>query len=349
MKTSFVSTSTIAQSLRYQTMRLQTELLKGETELSSGILADKGVVLGARTGNTVSFTRDIDRLETMKTANSLAATRLSTTQTSMDQMIATGDAFFKTLMAAQNGDASPALALSDAKSAFSAIHDIMNMSVNGDYIFGGVNTDIKPLPDFSNPSDPARQAFDAAFALQFGFSQNDPQAANITGAQMQAFLDGPATDLFLGAGWATLTSASDQPIITRITTGETAQTSVTAHDMGMRHLIMGSVITMGLLGSNVSAAGVKATLDQASSLVGSAVSQIAGTQAEMGTVQQKISRANERTEMQISLFTKALNALQGIDPYEASTRVTNLMTQIETSYALTARLSQLSLLNYLPR
>jgi flagellar hook-associated protein 3 FlgL len=42
-----------------------------------------------------------------------------------------------------------------------------------------------------------------------------------------------------------------------------------------------------------------------------------------------------------------LNNLEGVDPYEASTRVSGLMAQIELSYSLTARLQQMSLLKFL--
>jgi flagellar hook-associated protein 3 FlgL len=37
-----------------------------------------------------------------------------------------------------------------------------------------------------------------------------------------------------------------------------------------------------------------------------------------------------------------------VDPFEASTRVAALMTQVETAYAMTARIQNLSLLKYLP-
>jgi flagellar hook-associated protein 3 FlgL len=47
--------------------------------------------------------------------------------------------------------------------------------------------------------------------------------------------------------------------------------------------------------------------------------------------------------MQIDIFKTFLNELEGVDPYEASTRVNALISQIETSYALTARIQQLSL------
>ena len=52
--------------------------------------------------------------------------------------------------------------------------------------------------------------------------------------------------------------------------------------------------------------------------------------------------------MQIDLFERNILDMEGVDPYEVSNRVTALLTQIETSYALTARIQQLSLLKYLP-
>ena len=40
------------------------------------------------------------------------------------------------------------------------------------------------------------------------------------------------------------------------------------------------------------------------------------------------------------------STLEGVDPYEAKVRFDQLSTQIEMSYALTVRLSNLSILNY---
>jgi flagellar hook-associated protein 3 FlgL len=70
-------------------------------------------------------------------------------------------------------------------------------------------------------------------------------------------------------------------------------------------------------------------------------------QAKLGMVQGRVTKANERMSLQIDILSAHIGTLEGVDPYEASTRVTALTTQVETAYALTARLQQLSLLNYL--
>ncbi|MCZ7594038.1 MAG: flagellin [Hyphomicrobium sp.] len=46
-------------------------------------------------------------------------------------------------------------------------------------------------------------------------------------------------------------------------------------------------------------------------------------------------------------MTTQVNSLEAVDPNEAATRVSALLTQIETSYALTARIMGLSILDYL--
>jgi flagellar hook-associated protein 3 FlgL len=51
--------------------------------------------------------------------------------------------------------------------------------------------------------------------------------------------------------------------------------------------------------------------------------------------------------MQTDLLEKNINDLEGVDPYKASTRVTTLLQQIESSYALTTRIQQLSLVKFL--
>lgn len=50
---------------------------------------------------------------------------------------------------------------------------------------------------------------------------------------------------------------------------------------------------------------------------------------------------------QIDLFNRHIVDLEGVDPYEAANRVNDLLTHIQTSFALTARIQQLSLLNFL--
>ncbi len=60
----------------------------------------------------------------------------------------------------------------------------------------------------------------------------------------------------------------------------------------------------------------------------------------------KTIRFNHRAPVAISISAAGVAAL-GVDAYAASTRMQTLMDQIELSYTLTARIQQMSLMNYL--
>jgi flagellar hook-associated protein 3 FlgL len=348
VKTAFVSSSAISEAMRYQTMRLQSDLLKAQTEANSGAYADVGLELGGRTGQAVSFTRDMDRLETIASANAVAKSRLAASQAALGQVGSAAQSFLSTLTSATAGDAGPTVTLGSANAAFQSLHDVMNTSLNGEYIFSGVDTDVQPLSDFADPGSTARAAFEAAFQNHFGFSPTDAQAAALDAAAINGFIDGPASDLFLGSGWnGTMSAASDQEIISRITTTETAPTSITANTDGVRKLAMASALVMGLFSGNLGEGAREAVVGRAIGLVGDSIAGLTATQADAGITEQRIAKANERLTTQVALFKTSLQDLQGVDPYEAANRVNTLLTQIETSYALTARIHQLSLLNYL--
>jgi flagellar hook-associated protein 3 FlgL len=83
-------------------------------------------------------------------------------------------------------------------------------------------------------------------------------------------------------------------------------------------------------------------------MTGQSVSNIGQVQAQTGIVEQRITSANERLQMQIDIFEGKISDLEGVDAYEASTRVSTLLAQIETAYTLTSRIRQLSLVRYLP-
>ena len=152
----------------------------------------------------------------------------------------------------------------------------------------------------------------------------------------------------LGDGWGqNWSNASDEGIVGRIGLNETAQTSVSGNDRGARKLAFAAAIVSELGGSKLGAGGRSALLSRAVSLAGEATGDIAALQAETGFLQARVSDATDRVKAQGDLISSRIQALESVDPYEASMRVSDLLQQIQTSYALTARIQQLSLAQYL--
>jgi flagellar hook-associated protein 3 FlgL len=348
MKTTSVSTAALSQSLRYSLVRAQAELVKAQKELQSGQFADTGLAIGARTAQTVSFTRDFERMQGIVDSNTLISSRLKTTQDSLTQIHEAAQTFLSTLTTSASGDAVGNVTQSSARIMLEELTGILNTSFNGEHIFAGTNTDVRPIDDFGAPGSTAKAAFDAAFQSHFGFAKNDPAAASITAAQMDSFLTAAVQPQFLGAGWAANWSdATDQRIVSRITLSDTTETSVSANDPGIRKLAMAAATISDLFDSNIGPGARQALLAKAVDLVGQAVGNIGDLQATTGIVQKRVTDASDRLKVQIDLFERQIGNMVGVDPYEAQTRVSDLLTHIEASYALTARLQQLSILRFI--
>ena len=100
-------------------------------------------------------------------------------------------------------------------------------------------------------------------------------------------------------------------------------------------------------GGKLGADAYKAVMDTAIRTVSGAVSMLTQTQATLGIVQTRLTNANDHMSIQASLLQKTFNSYENVDGYTSQTNITSITTQIETSYSLTSRLQQLSLLKYL--
>jgi flagellar hook-associated protein 3 FlgL len=134
----------------------------------------------------------------------------------------------------------------------------------------------------------------------------------------------------------------------RISTSELIETSANANQPGVRKLAMAYAMVADLGIETLSEAAYQAVVDTATRIAGEAVQDLAKEQSRLGTAQERIANANDRMSIQIDILTNHIGLLEGVDPFEASTRVAALMTQVETAYAMTARIQNLSLLKYLP-
>jgi len=348
VKASSISSNAISEAMRYQMMRMQNDMARAEKELVSGRVADRGLALGARTGQSVTLARDVDRLGTLLDSNALVQSRLASTQSGLQQITTLAQDLLPAFTTAASGPIDPKLPQTEARAALNAVTSILNTRQNGEFLFAGINTDTKPIDEFMAPGSASRAAFDAAFLGEFGFGINDPLAGGITAAEMADFIDNAVTQQFLGPNWElNWSTASDQHIMARITISETTQASLSANNDGVKKLLMATAMVTYLMDGDLTEGVRQTVMEKAINFVGQSVGELGVTQSEIGIIQNRVDSASERVEMQINLFRTSISDLEGVDPFEASTRVTSLLTQIEMSYTLTSRIQQLSLVRFL--
>jgi flagellar hook-associated protein 3 FlgL len=69
--------------------------------------------------------------------------------------------------------------------------------------------------------------------------------------------------------------------------------------------------------------------------------------AEVGAASQRVNAASDRMGARIALITSDVDHLEGVDAYEAATRVARLQTQLQASFSMTAQLRGLNLFDHL--
>ncbi|MGF1622093.1 MAG: flagellar hook-associated family protein [Rhodomicrobiaceae bacterium] len=349
MEAAYISTKGLNDANRLSVLRLQNRLLVAQKEVATGRLADAGKTLGARTSETVSLRQQYDRFTVLAETNSIAETRLSVSQSAISDMVKIGQDFVNAVLLARDAEGGAGVSRQQAQASLTALVDGLNTSVGGEFIFAGINTSVKPVATYdTTPSSPAQSSVAAAFLADFGTTQSDPANENITPAAMQTFLDTTFAGLFDPAGWsADWSTASDQNIVSRIGQSEDVQSSANANEAAFRKLAQAFTMIADLGVENLNRATFQTVAETATRLASEAINELTVIQGGLGNSEARIAATNEKLLAQRNILNTQIDNLETVDPFEASTRVTTLLTQLETAYALTARVQRLSILNYI--
>ncbi|MCG5484297.1 MAG: flagellar hook-associated family protein [Sinorhizobium meliloti] len=347
MKTSFVSNLAVQNAMRLTIQQGQAELLKLQTEVTTGRHADVGLALGSSAARSVSLQRELARLDTLVDTNSVVTQRLAASQSALATMAEAAQQVRNTLVTFKGNDAADQLAIqkTEIQSAMSAFSSAANLSFNGEFLFAGINTDVRPFEDYGAA---AKSTFDTALATYMS-ANGIASMSDFTKAEMEDFITNTLEPLYASdAQWATdWSKASSQNMTSRISTTEVVQSSTNATTEGFRKFALASVIALELMDANVSSE-VRAYIGEtALGYVEQANTKITAERSTLGISEARVKKANTSLQAQIKLINTHITDLEGVDTYAASTRMNTLLTQVETSYTLTARIQRLSLIDFL--
>jgi flagellar hook-associated protein 3 FlgL len=358
MKLSFISSNAIENASRLTIRQLQNQMSQSATEMVSGQYADIGVSIGGETSQSVDMTREMARIDTFLKSNSLADTRMSTTQQSIGDMSDSAQKFLNQLIALQDNKdgSSVSLAQDAANNSLNTLTSDSNMMLNGQYIFAGINTDVQPMKDNSAAATTAIQtaltSYMAGLAPPAG-PLGPTETNKLTADQMTDFIKTKVAPMFTDDtapapnNWASWSSASDQNMTSRISNSEVVETSANANGDGMRYLALSTMVTKALMGKDLSSGALGAVTTQAVTYADQAIDGFNAQASKLGLSQARLTKANDSLNAQNDIINNRIVDLQGVDPSEAATNVNSLQTQLETAYTIISKIQQLSLVNYL--
>ena len=135
----------------------------------------------------------------------------------------------------------------------------------------------------------------------------------------------------------------------RLGGGERADFSARADDPALRETMKGFAMA-ALLEGNAFTGTITERLElsrTAAVKLLNAQDRVTDLQATIGNAEASIARAEVRSGTERAALEIARGGLIGADPFEAATRLETAQTQLETLFALTARVSRMTLVDFL--
>jgi flagellar hook-associated protein 3 FlgL len=332
---SMISLGDLAQSfmLRRQNTDLKADLQRLSSELSTGQAVDTGRQVGGDFSALAGIDASLSRLLGYKSTTSEAALLSGAMQTVLETVEEMTSTLAPQLLSASSGTTATQVnaVAGEARQKLQTAMALYNTDLAGRGLFAGVATDGAATIDMETLLTTLEgEIIGAATGVDIA-------------SRVSAWFDAPTG--YATAGYRGGTPLSPQSIAP----GEAADLGFTAADAGVRDtlkgLAMAALIDRGALAGN---AFERANLARRAgeSLISSASSR-ADMAARLGTVQSQVEAASVRNGAETTALQIARNGITTVDPYETASKLEATRQQLETLYTLTARISRLSLVDYL--
>ncbi len=321
-------------SLRRDSGRLNRQISVLAGELASGVVADKARHLRGDLTRLASVSRAMERALVHRHTAEAAGLVIGAQQGVIDDIRNMAQARLGDLTIldqSRSAGAVPAV-IDTMAQGFSDLVNRLNTSLAGRTLLAGATSD-----------GPAVVSADTLLDALLAGLPPDTDAADLGTHVAQWFADGGGFDSagYVGGPPAKAGLALGQ--------GMTTSAAPTARDAAFRTTLAafatGALLSRGLYATDPESQRV--VLWDAAQALGRANAALTGLAARIGVEEAKLAEATSRAVAEHTAMTLARNALIEADPYETATRLEQAMGQLDMVYTLTARLSRLSLVEYL--
>lgn len=325
----------LAQSmlLRRHQAALKSEMTTLSTEVSTGRTSDTARHLGGNLTSLTAIDASLARIKAYRTVSSQAALIAQTMQTSLSTLgdLATGLGPTLLTVGTLSGQQSLDAVAAEGRQAFASAISALNVRVADRSVFAGVET-----------TGAATAKADDILAALTTATAGATTAAGVAAA-IGAWFDDPAgyaASAYLGgAGRGAVSIAAGEAVSLNTTATDPAIAEV------LKGLAMAALLDLGALAGNDTERAALATA--AGEQLAEAENDRAHLAARIGTVEAHIAAGTARNEAEYTALSVARTGLIAVDPYEVSTRLEEAETQLQLLYAVTARMTRLTLADYL--
>ena len=327
-----VGDASMTNILARQGADLRGQVQRAAQEVATGRHSDIGQVLRGDVAPLLAVDASLARLAAYRTNTTDAAFQTAAQQSAIAGLSQLASGITVTLMASRDfpTPAQVDATAADARGRLASAVGLINTQASGRSIFSGVATDTLPLGTVDDMLDALETATTGA----------------ITSGQVAAAVNSWFSDPL---GFGSFYQGGDPLSAAPIAPGEAAELSTTAMDPAIRDTLAGfamaALLDRGLLAGN---AEERARLSQ---IAGQTLHQTEDARitlaARIGSVEAQIETARTRNAAEETSLGILRSDIGSVDPYEAATRLETVRSQLEALYLVTARVSRLSLAEYL--
>jgi flagellar hook-associated protein 3 FlgL len=135
-----------------QVVGTQSKLGTLQVAISSGIKSNQFAGLSGQVEQYTQFNAQTRRADKFKEENTVTISKMQTAAVAITNLTQLADNMMKLIVNARNGSTGTSLGLDfQMKNYLNSLGDALNTSFAGNYIFGGTNSAIPPVPNTSSP------------------------------------------------------------------------------------------------------------------------------------------------------------------------------------------------------
>jgi flagellar hook-associated protein 3 FlgL len=321
--------------MQRQMTALKTDISRLSAEVTTGQVNDLGKHLKGNHALVTALDSSLNRLRAFASTTTEAGLQAAAMQAAMGSMDALVSPLTNDLLNAATSGATGSLAAlgRDGHERFKAVVSLLNGFVGDRALFGGQQTDQPPLL----PADAILAELESVL-----LAAAPATLADVTGIIATWFDDPAGFASFAYQGAASRSGFT-------VGEGEAVSLRATAIDPAFRETLKGlaapALLDRGMLSLDLAARQEFASWGGETLL--RAQGQRTLLAVDIGIAEARIEQAQARNTATASALSLARVKLTEADPYAASVALQSAQTQLESLFAITARLSRLNLTEYL--
>lgn len=336
-----------------QTSSLQTQITQLETEASTGLLANPAVQMGAQISTFYELQTQASTATAVQTAATTVGNRLNSMQTALTGInslvgtVATQALGVDTTV----GTDSYGTVATQATGSMDQMLSMMNTTYDGQFLFSGNDSGTQAMtPSSSGPMSALNTMLSSAVSSNGGTALNSSTVSSLETQINNMFSDSNASPSQNYTGVFFTATDNGKPVTTSIGGSSTISYDMKGNNQGFRDVLKGMSM-MALLNSPSSQLDDSAKqqlLTDAVQSINLGQSELTRSTANVGAVQSQLQSVADNQQAAADATNVQISTMDTADPYKTATELSALQTQLQATYEITASISKLSFVNYMP-